>query len=110
MKTKPDYKILVEKYIDLWNRKLTDLQLDFEKDKIEFPNDSAICLKWTHLLNQEIWMWIKLCCSEDVEYSQVSLNDFDFIVKRRGFTPRIVNVLRDVLVNIGIGKELNIKG
>jgi len=55
---------------------------------------------------QEVKMWISLCCSDEVEYSQVPVDDFDFIVERRGFTPRIKQNLKIILQQIGIGDNL----
>ena len=105
-KIKLNSRIVSDKYNDLWNQRIAQMQSDLEKDKLEFLKDDHIGFKWTHLLNQEIYMWISLCCGDTVEYSQVPLDDFNFIVKRRGFTPRITKTLRDFLIDIGIGKEL----
>jgi len=34
------------------------------------------------------------------------MDNFEFIINRRGFTPRIINNLRNILVEVGIGNEL----
>ena len=107
METKLDKQQLYDRYHDLWNQRLSHMNDEFDKDKLEFVHDVNIGFKWTHLLDQEIWMWIDLCCGEIVEYTQVPLDDFQFVVKRRGFTPRIVDVLRTMLVDLGIGEKLN---
>lgn len=109
MESKLDEQIILDKYNDVWNGSLDKLQSDYDKDKEEFVNDNAIGFKWTHLIQQEIWMWISLCCGDVVDYDQVPLEDFKFIVNRRGFTPRITNNLRNILVEIGIGKKLKEK-
>ena len=106
---KPNKEILVDKYIEEWNKRVSQMNSDLEKDRIDFPNDENINFKWI-LLNQEILMWISLCCGDNVEYNQVPLDDFNFIVNRRGFTPRITSFLRDILKDIGIGDELSNKG
>lgn len=106
MKTKPDEQTLLNKYVTLWNERIPQLQLELENDKTEFPKDEHIGFKWTHLIQQEIKMYISLCSGDNVEYSQVPLEDFKFIVHRRGFMPRMTNVLKNILVDIGIGNEL----
>jgi len=106
MKIKPDEQTLLNKYVILWNERIPKLQLELENDKAEFPKDEHIGFKWGHLIHQEIKMYISLCSGDVVEYNQVPLDDFKFIVDRRGFTPRMTNVLRDILVDIGIGNEL----
>jgi len=106
MKIKPDEQTLFNKYVALWNERIPQLQLELENDKTEFPKDEHIDFKWIHLIQQEIEMYISLCSGDVVEYNQVPLDDFKLIVARRGFTPRMTNVLRDILVDIGIGNEL----
>ena len=73
-------------YVALWNERLPQTQLDLDNDKIEFPKDENIGFKWAHLVQQEILMWISLCCGDTVEYDQVPLDDFKFIINRRGFS------------------------
>lgn len=106
IKIKPDEQTVSDKYVALWNELLPQTQLDLDNDKIEFPKDENIGFKWSHLVQQEILMWISLCCGDTVEYDQVSLDDFKFIINRRGFTPRMVATLKDILIGIGIGNEL----
>lgn len=106
MKIKPDEQTLLNKYVTLWNERIPQLQLELENDKTEFPKDEHIGFKWIHLIQQEIKMYISLCSGDVVDYNQVPLDDFKLIVDRRGFTPRMTNVLRDILVDIGIGNEL----
>lgn len=109
MKTKPDKKILYEIYTEQWNKRIPQMCSDFELDIKDFPDDKNIDFKWVHLLHQEVWMWVDLCCGNIAEYSQVPLDEFNFIVERRGFTPRITKTLSDVLIAIGIGEELKAK-
>ena len=92
--------------IELWDESLESLQADFDQDKIEFESDKDIDFKWCQLMPQEISMWISLCYSDDTDYDQVTVDDFNFIINRRGFTPRITNNLRNILVKLGIGYEL----
>jgi len=106
MKTKPDEQTLLNKYVELWNKRMPQLQLDFDNDKKEFTNDEHVSFKWTHLIQQEIKMYISLCSGNNVEYNQVPLDDFKFIINRRGFTPRMIDALKNILVDIGIGNEL----
>lgn len=103
---KPDKQTLLNKYIALWNERLPQIMSDYDKDKIEFSNDENIGFKWTHLMEQEMLMWISLCCGDTVEYDQVPLDDFEFIINRRGFRPRMVDTLKNILIEIGIGNEL----
>lgn len=105
MKTN-DEQELRNKYVELWNNSLQYLQSDFDKDKEEFKDDENIAFKWTHLMQQEIEMWITQCCGDVTEWEQVPMGDFEFIINRRGFTPRIIKNLKDILGNIGIGNEL----
>lgn len=103
---KPDEGILHNKYVSLWNERVPQIQLDFENDKVEFPKDNNLAFKWNHLIQQEIRMYISLCSGNTVEYSQVPLDDFELLIDRRGFTPRMINCLKTVLVDLGIGNEL----
>ena len=68
-------------------------------------NVSDIRFKWYHLVQQEIEMWINLCC-KDKKHKQVSIDDFDWIVKRRGFNEHMVKVLINILSEIGLGKKI----
>lgn len=97
---------LLNKYIEYWNSKITCLQSHFDNDKIEFKNDENLEFKWTQLIQQEIMMYISLCSENNSEDNQVQLEDFNILIKRRGFTPRMINTLKEVLVNIGIGNDL----
>lgn len=106
MKIKPNKEMCFEKYTKSLNERLSSIDSDVEKDKEDFPSDKDIFFKWTTLFGQEISMWILLCCGDVVEYDQVPLEDFNFIVNRRGFTPRIINTLKSILIEIGIGSEL----
>jgi hypothetical protein len=97
---------LRNKYSEFWNNSLQHLQSEFDKDKKEFHNDNNIGFKWTHLMQQEIEMWITQCCGDVTEWEQVPMDDFEFIINRRGFTPRIITNLRNILIEVGIGNEL----
>ena len=97
---------LFKKYFKIWNNLVPLMQQDQENDQLEFVNDININFKWTYLLMQEIEMCIRLCCGDTVKYSNVSTDEFDFIVERRGFTPRMEKRLKQILIKIGIGKEL----
>jgi hypothetical protein len=106
-------EILIEKMLKSFSMK--KIQEEYEKDFEDFPSDLYIGYKWTHLFGQEIRMWITLACTTDAnidceneifEFGQVSLDDFNEICKRRGFTPRIISALRNILKEIGIGGNL----
>jgi hypothetical protein len=97
---------LLDKYDDIWNSSLKELQSDFDKDKEEFKNDENIGFKWNHLMRQEILMWIDQCCGNVVAWDQIPIDDFKFIINRRGFTPRIIENLKNILKKIGIGEKI----
>ena len=94
---------------------MNNIYEDYENDLMEFKSDENIQFKWGHLLQQEINMWVSLACSIDAkidcenetfEVGQVRLEDFNNICERRGFTPRIISELRNILKEIGIGNNL----
>jgi len=110
------HKKMVEKYCEIWNKNRLFIINCITKDTKQFPNDKNIDFKWGHLVAQEIKMWIDLCCFSDVtidcenekyEHGFVSLEDFNYIADRRGFTPRMRKFLIDILKDIGIGKKLS---
>jgi len=103
---KKNYQNLIDKYCNIWNNSLKELQLACDADMKDFLNDKNIGFKWSHLVQQEIEMWIRQCCGDVVEWTEVPLDDFEFIIKRRGFTPRMTNILKSILVDIGIGDNL----
>lgn len=60
-------------------------------------------------------MWMRLCCFSNVSidcknekytHGVVTIEDFDNICERRGFTPTMRNFLIDILKDIGIGEQL----
>lgn len=104
-------------YVEYWNSHLDDIKKILEEDMKEFPKDENISFKLNQLVTQEIEMWIRLGCNsaaiidcENCMYKirQVRSDDFEFIIERRGFTPKQIKLLREILVYIGIGE--NIKG
>lgn len=109
------YKKMIESYVSFWNESIPEIMKNRDQDKLDFPQDDNICFKWQHLVDQEIWMWIKLGChsqaiidveNEKYEIGQVDAKDFDEIVKRRGFTPRMISFLIKILKHVGIGDNL----
>jgi hypothetical protein len=117
-KKNQEYKNKAEEYVSFWNKSLEEIALNKNRDIEEFKEDFNIAFKWGHLIGQEMWMWIKLGCfssaiidieNEKYEIGQVDNNDFDFIIKRRGFTPRMVAFLVKTLKYIGIGNNLKDK-
>ncbi len=56
---------------------------------------------WSQLVWQEITMYIKIG-------EQVRKDDFNWLVNRRGFDKDMINYLRNMLIYVGLGK--NIKG
>jgi hypothetical protein len=114
------YKEIHKKYCAFWNSHIDFINNLMAEDKKLFPEDDNITFKWVHLVQQEIEMWISLCSSsssnsnliidcknEIYKHGHVEIDDFDFICKRRGFTPSMINFLVDVLKEIGIGEKLN---
>lgn len=106
---------LEKEYVEFWNKNVEKYFADIEKDRIDFPKDENIDFKWKYLVDQEIKMWISLCCyawstaDEDNQtyiVGQVSKEDYDHIVERRGFTPRMIHALNENLKAIGIGLNL----
>jgi hypothetical protein len=110
------YKTMVEKYCKIWNEAFPFISNCFNDDYKQYPEDLNISFKWNHLVSQEIEMWMRLCCFSDAiidcekcqyKHGVVSLNDFNYIIIRRGFTPKMISFLIDILKDIGIGEQLN---
>ena len=66
---------------------------------IEESSDPNAGFKWTQLVWQEIIMWIRL-------REQVSQEDFDWIISRRGFDQKMVSYLKSTLTHVGLSKLL----
>ena len=104
------------KYITFVEKNSKDIDNAVDLDFKEFNDkDKDIDFKWMHLVPQEIMMWISLCCSTDAiidsenekyEVGQVKQEDFIEIIKRRGFTPRMISFLKEALKGSGIGDNL----
>lgn len=110
-----EYVKLVNKYAEYYNKNIEKMEADFVADKEEYMNDQNIDFKWTHLFQQEVIMWSKLCSNthaiidcenEKYEVGQVSIDDFNEIIRRRGFTPKLIAHIKLVLKEIGIGDNL----
>jgi len=109
------HKRMFEKYCKFWNKNRLYIINFMNQDTKQFPNDKNIDFKWGHLVGQETEMWIRLCCfsystidceNEKYIHGNVSLEDFNDIVNRRGFTPRMRIFLIAILKDIGIGDNL----
>ena len=110
------HKKMFEKYCEFWNKSIPLIQEHAQKDLEEHTGDTNITFKWGHLVAQEIEMWMRLCCfldsvidckNEKYTPGNVSLEDFNYIVTRRGFTTRMRDFLIDILKDVGIGEKLN---
>jgi hypothetical protein len=110
------YKTMFEKYCEVWNKELLFLENCLTDDSKQYPEDNNILFKWGHLIQQEIEMWISLCCFTNIfldcekfqyKHGMVSPDDFNEIIVRRGFTPKMTSFLMAILKEIGIGEELN---
>jgi hypothetical protein len=115
VKKNNEYYNKIESYVSFWNESIPEIMDNRDKDIQEFPNDPNIVFKWQHLVAQEIEMWIRLGCfsksvvsdeNETYEVGQIDSEDFDEIVKRRGFTPRIISFMVKTLRHVGIGNNL----
>lgn len=104
-----------DNYVEFWNKSVDTIIEHRDSDIKEFPNDENIAFKWQYLVGQEISMWIMLCYgsqsiidieNEKYEVGQVKQEDFDNIIERRGFTPRMISFLLKVLKHVGIGNNL----
>jgi hypothetical protein len=115
------YKQIRAKYVDLWNNSLSTIEYLCNCDMKKYSSiDAHIDFKYSHLLQQEIEMWIRTCCyygtdkigvkidldNETYTHGQVTRDDFEDICKRRGFTPSMKMILKLILVKIGIGENL----
>ena len=105
------YEEMMKKYRDIWNESISLVTEYIKNDSEEYTQDENISFKWQHLVSQEIEMWMRLCCfpdsSIDLErrtyhHGFVSKDDFQYIVQRRGFTPKMKSFLLDMLIKIGI--------
>ncbi len=114
-KMNEEYQKKIHAHVDLWNESIPEIMKNRDDDIREFSGDSNIAFKWQHLVDQEIVMWIRLCCfsqstidveNERYEIGQVEQKDFDGIVERRGFTPKMISFLLKTLKYIGIGNNL----
>lgn len=108
-------KELREKYIEILG--ITNIDEFIENDKKLFPNDENIHFKWVQIVGQEILMWIDLNTTHHsnakvdfdkmtMEKAQVSVESFHYITVRRGFTPKMIEFTRNVLIELGIGERL----
>lgn len=61
--------------------------------------DTNVNFMWSQLVWQEIGMWIR-------EGKQVNKDEFNWMVKRRGFDNYMENYLKELLKYVSLGKEL----
>ena len=110
-----EYEKIVNKLVEYKTKNLDKDKADCSADMEEYKSDENIQFKWWHLFNQEVLMWARIGCTSDAiidcenekyEVGQVALDDFNEIVKIRGFTPRMISSMREVLKEIGIGNNL----
>lgn len=107
-----------DKAAAIWNSNINNIQrfIDEENKNSKDESDKITNgFKWTQLVWQEIWMWIKLSTHTDsiinydeceIKCGQVQQSDFDEIYIRRGFNQNQRKLLMDCLKEIGIGEEL----
>ncbi len=109
------YNKMYDKYCENWNQSIPLITQNVIDDEIEYPDDNNIRFKWLQLVPQEIEMWMHLCCfgcnaiinceKEICQHGRVSLDDFNYICHRRGFTKRMVNFLSNMLSELGMESD-----
>lgn len=77
-----------------WNADLSTIQ-----GKAEASVDEYAVFKWSELVWQEIQMYVFIG-------EQVTPDEFDWLVKRRGFDTLMIDYLKEMLGYLGIGAAL----
>ncbi len=84
----------LNKAIKKWNKDIGSIKIYMKLSQKDDPY-----FYWKQLVWQEIDMYIKLG-------EQVTKEDFNCLIKRRGFDKYMINYLREMIIYVGLGKEI----
>lgn len=107
MKTKYKIQFNVTNYLAVFLRYLKRVKAcrkwnsdrDYITSRIQSGDYKITGFKWNQLVWQEIDMYIRLM-------EQVDPNEFSELCNRRGFSNDMRSYLKDMLIHVGLGKEL----
>jgi len=85
----------IKKAFNKWSADVDDNQRKLDESVANDKN-----FKWTHLMWQEISMWIQVG-------DQVKVEDFEWLCNRRGFDYPMRAYLIDIMTHVGLGNNLS---
>jgi len=102
---KKKWTITIPNPLALWllwrrlNKAAKKWNADVERIRCDAATTPDGTFKWSQLVWQEIDMYILLG-------EQVQPEEFEYLCKRRGFTPAMCVYLKEMMVSVGLGKKL----
>lgn len=88
------YKRRIKAVCKKWNKSASYITA-----RIQASEDPNAGFKWNQLVTQEIFMWCRL-------EKQVTLEEFEYISRMRGFDQHMRVFLTDLVKLAGLGKQL----